>query len=275
MDNNPLFAADEGDFDDPSPPPAPLADFVAEIPVPEQLTTHVVENSTSPAIVQQEQKAEEVTLDPQLQIVQRLLSSSPPGQIDLILSDIEKLLPGKIISEELKQTMFRAYNLSTMRLINTEDQKMILHHAGEVDGAHFVDPATNTVREINHVTAAVVGEPRPYEVTSTLEPARSALQKALGGYAREHYSQPSTEFAWGCYVAPPSQGALGLVVALKAERLNLRNLWAGSWQAEFFLPLAASPAAGTAEKSLLTGTIQIHGHYFDEGNIQLQTKKRD
>ena len=50
------------------------------------------------------------------------------------------------------------------------------------------------------------------------------------------------------------------------ERVNLRNFWGGRWQSRWEVDLTASPAT-------VHGTIQLHVHYFENGNLQLQSVK--
>ena len=57
-----------------------------------------------------------------------------------------------------------------------------------------------------------------------------------------------------------------LVVNLCTERVNLRNFWGGRWKSRWEIDLTANP-------SLVTGTIELHVHYFENGNLQLQSCK--
>jgi capping protein alpha len=57
-----------------------------------------------------------------------------------------------------------------------------------------------------------------------------------------------------------------LVVNLCTERINLRNFWGGRWKSRWEVDLTANPAT-------VKGTIQLHVHYFENGNLQLQSSK--
>jgi len=208
--------------------------------------------------------------DPKILAVQQLIMASPPGEADAVLHDIQRMLGNENISDAVLCNIFHDYNCKTFRLVDTGSYKMILHEAGEVDSSHFLDPSSCLVRQIDHISGGIIGEGTPWAQQSALEPIRSALQAGLEGYLASQYTGPHVEFGAGCFEAPASKGSSGLVLALRAERINLRNLWSGAWQAEYFLPLVPCEESGS---TLMTGSIQIHGHYFDEGNIQLQTRK--
>ncbi|EEY68095.1 uncharacterized protein PITG_18540 [Phytophthora infestans T30-4] len=57
-----------------------------------------------------------------------------------------------------------------------------------------------------------------------------------------------------------------LVVNLCTERINLRNYWGGRWKSRWEVDLTANPAK-------IKGNIQLHVHYFENGNLQLQNSK--
>lgn len=65
--------------------------------------------------------------------------------------------------------------------------------------------------------------------------------------------------AYGVYVKEED-----LLIDLSARRINLRNYWSGSWISQWTVGCTSG---------VLTGTITIHVHYFENGNLQLQTKK--
>ena len=57
-----------------------------------------------------------------------------------------------------------------------------------------------------------------------------------------------------------------LVVNLCTERVNLRNFWGGRWKSRWEVDLTADPG-------VVKGTIELHVHYFENGNLQLQSSK--
>ena len=57
-------------------------------------------------------------------------------------------------------------------------------------------------------------------------------------------------------------------MCITGEKPNLRNFWSGKWNSTW----TVTPAAGGAGASV-TGDIKVHAHYFEDGNVQLQTSK--
>ncbi|KAG6615379.1 putative F-actin-capping protein subunit alpha [Phytophthora cinnamomi] len=158
---------------------------------------------------------EEASDEEKLQIAQRFLLASPPGQIHEVLRDVAKLVPAHIlICEE-----------------------------GEVDAAHYIDPIGNRVLGFDHIKQQVVTE----DVAEIPEDKVSDFEKERG--------------TAGVYVVGTK-----IVVNLCTERINLRNFWGGRWKSRWEVDLTANPAK-------VKGNIQLHVHYFENGNLQLQSSK--
>ncbi|EGZ19395.1 hypothetical protein PHYSODRAFT_543033 [Phytophthora sojae] len=158
---------------------------------------------------------EEASDEEKLQIAQRFLLASPPGQVHEVLRDVAKLVPAHIlICEE-----------------------------GEVDAAHYIDPIGNRILGFDHIKQQVVAD----DVAEIPEERISDFEKERG--------------TAGVYVVGSK-----IVVNLCTERINLRNFWGGRWKSRWEVDLTANPAK-------VKGNIQLHVHYFENGNLQLQSSK--
>lgn len=95
---------------------------------------------------------------------------------------------------------------------------------------------------------------------AVLQEKRLALERALDAYMRAKY--PTSGGAAAVFAQKKSTAKL--VMVLCAERVSLRNYWSGRWKSRWEFD-------GTS--GLLSGSISIHVHYFENGNLQLQTQK--
>ena len=102
--------------------------------------------------------------------------------------------------------------------------------------------------------AAKEEEPDP------LAPARAELAEAIAKYAAGHFGAKD-----GPHHAVYSRDG-ALAVVLRGERANLRNFYSGSWVSTW---TAKESGSGYA----VSGTIRVRAHYFEDGNVQLQTSK--
>jgi capping protein alpha len=93
----------------------------------------------------------------------------------------------------------------------------------------------------------------------SLELKRAALQVAVTQYVSRQYS---AEHAAGSVYAKDGQ----LFVCITGERPNLRNFWSGKWNSMWTIAVAGGSAT-------ITGEIKVHAHYFEDGNVQMQSSK--
>lgn len=102
--------------------------------------------------------------------------------------------------------------------------------------------------------------------TGQNEEYRAAISGKLKEYLSAFYEDGSspTSVANGVgsvYVSP--QGQIAIVISFK--NLNQNNYWTGGWQSEWTLSVNKK---GSAK---LEGRIRINVHYFEDGNVQLNS----
>jgi capping protein alpha len=92
-----------------------------------------------------------------------------------------------------------------------------------------------------------------------LDEVRKGLQRRLQDYVRSAF--PGDNSSVGVFT---QNGNLSIVIT--GERVNLKNFWSGKWTSAWTLSLDEGAAS-------LSGEIKIHVHYFEDGNLQMQTNK--
>lgn len=203
--------------------------------------------------------ADQISDAEKLQIAQHFLLSSPPCQFGEILKDVRKLVPTGLLTDALATGIARAYNLKNGKVVTSPSgNKVLLSSSSEVDNTHYVDPVTNQVFSVDHLTLVTAADSTVKSPHASLESKRAALQKTLKEYLDRTYKPEDS--AVGVYVQNDH-----IVVVLTSEKPNLRNYWAGRWTSTWTLKL--SP------KLSLSGETKVNAHYFEDGNIQLQTSR--
>lgn len=199
--------------------------------------------------------------DEKIAIAQYYLQSSPPGQIDYVLEDVNKLLPPGLLDEATKTGIYRSYNVDQLITVVHKDHKVPMSKAGEVDPTHYVDTVEMEVIEVDHLKRKVLSS-APLKagiMDSKLEDMRSALQAAINSYMDHHYSKELT----GCGVYARG-GEIHVIIS--SESVQLRNFWSGRWRAQYTIVPSGSSAK-------LSGSVKIRCHYFEDGNLQLHQDK--
>ena len=102
--------------------------------------------------------------------------------------------------------------------------------------------------------------------TGQNEEYRAAISGKLKEYLSAFYEDGSspTSVANGVgsvYVSP--QGQIAIVISFK--NLNQNNYWTGGWQSEWTL------SVNKKGSTKLEGRIRINVHYFEDGNVQLNS----
>eukprot|EP00178_Gracilaria_changii_P013615 TRINITY_DN38446_c0_g1_i1.p1 TRINITY_DN38446_c0_g1~~TRINITY_DN38446_c0_g1_i1.p1 ORF type:complete len:293 (-),score=40.14 TRINITY_DN38446_c0_g1_i1:28-870(-) len=198
----------------------------------------------------------EPTDDELVDICNRFLLSSPPGEFMEVVTDVKALLPADkptLINSTAPAT-FREYNTEQMVVVDSPagKHKVLISKYGEVAQGEYLDPKGNCVIQFDHIKQKVTGNrPISGELDSGLEGLRSAFENAAFKHQSEHYPQGATTV----------YGKDGnIIIAVSSPRFNPKNYWNGRWRAIW-----------TYNNGNLTGHIKIQVHYYEEGNVQFTT----
>jgi len=132
----------------------------------------------------------------------------------------------------------------------------------EEDFDKFLDPTSSSSFTVDHLTLLTkeCAAPTNNSTDASLELKRAALQEAISSYKSTKYV--AEEAAGSVY----SKGG-NIIVLISGEKANLRNFWSGRWASWWTV------SSITSDSAILEGEIKLHAHYFEDGNIQLQTTK--
>jgi capping protein alpha len=205
---------------------------------------------------------EEISNEEKLTIAQHFLLSAPPGQFGEIRSDVSKLLPEDLLTDALAGGMARASNLKNSKVCTTPSgKKTVLHLDGEVDATHYIDPSTSAVFQVDHLTLDTVEDT---SVTAEIDESTVVMQASLQGAIEKYVSS--------CYLSENSAGGVFVKdgkykLVITGEKINLKNYWGGTWNSVWSLELSLNSTYK------LSGEVKIQVHYFEDGNLQLNSSK--
>mmetsp|Transcript_39467 Transcript_39467/g.68396 ORF Transcript_39467/g.68396 Transcript_39467/m.68396 type:complete len:288 (-) Transcript_39467:106-969(-) len=206
---------------------------------------------------------EEISVEEKLQITQHYLLSSPPGQFHEVLSDIRKIIPAEILPDSLAGGIARVSNLKNSKVVTSPSgKKVVLAQAGEIDPTHYFNAQDGSVFSVDHLTLSTSeAATLPSNEFEANEPTRAALQTAVNTYIATNY--PSEQSAGGAFTKDEHT----YVVVVTGEKTSLKNFWSGRWTSTWNLVVSGSSAT-------ISGDIKLHVHYFEDGNLQLQSAKQ-
>jgi len=182
------------------------------------------------------------------------LLNSPPGEFMEVVTDVRALLPNESMINESAPRTFREYNTEQMIQVESpgNSHKVLITKYGEVSDGEYLDPKGNQVITYDHIKQEVTGKRAiSDELDSSLEPLRQAFEKHTFTYANDHYPH-------GAATVYGKDGQI--IVCISSARFNPQNFWNGRWRSVW-----------TFANGELTGHFKIVVHYYEDGNVQLNT----
>mmetsp|Transcript_16032 Transcript_16032/g.23797 ORF Transcript_16032/g.23797 Transcript_16032/m.23797 type:complete len:289 (-) Transcript_16032:79-945(-) len=204
--------------------------------------------------------------DEKLSIANHLLMNSPPGQFNDVLDDVLKLVSKDVFSDGALESIAKAFNEQTARVIEYGGRAIVVSKEGNVDGSRYIDSATQKVIVVDQLNATVIEEEDEefQPQFKGIEDIRKSVEGGLKSYCKSHM-KASLSASAAISVSDDK-----LVLYVSAEHLNLRNWWSGNWIGRYEVE-----GIGKGEDSfLISGKISVCGHYFEHGNMQLRTEKK-
>jgi len=203
----------------------------------------------------------EVSEEEMVQIANNFLLSSPPGEFLEVAIDVRALLPDDSILNATALDTFREYNTEQMTQVKSphNNHEVLVCKFGEVGDGEYIDHRGKQVIVFDHIKQQVTGS-RPIQAGDTipdLESLRSAFDDQVSNYAAEYYPN-GTSAAY----ASKDEGKNVITVANSSSRFQGQNFNNGRWRSIWQCAIEK----GTVK---LTGTIKIHIHYYEDGNVQL------
>jgi len=187
-------------------------------------------------------------------ICNNFLLNAPPGEFMEVVTDVRALLPNESLLNESAPRTFRQYNTEQMLLVDSpgNSHKVLITKYGEVADGEYLDPKGKQVISFDHIKQEVTGK-RPIggELDGSLEPLRAAFEKHAFEYVGQHYPNG------GCTVYAKDGK---IIICISSAKFNPHNFWNGRWRSVW--------TYGDGE---LIGHYKISVHYYEDGNVQLNT----
>uniref|UniRef100_A0ACD5WR59 Uncharacterized protein n=1 Tax=Avena sativa TaxID=4498 RepID=A0ACD5WR59_AVESA len=215
---------------------------------------------------------EQLSDDQKREIAVWFLANAPTGEIHYVAKDVRALLQDEAVYEAAAAEAYPEYNKAHLVSLELPDRSgdIIITTYGELDKNDYIDPRTAQVATVDHVkqTCTKLRPALDEELPSAyIEEFRCAIDIELSKYVCEAY--PKGVCAVYCTSGKDIEepGAdFGLAVVISAARRSPQNFCNGNWRSVWTLEF--SYAFQLVE---IKGKIQVGAHYFEEGNVQLDT----
>ncbi|PPS06948.1 hypothetical protein GOBAR_AA13716 [Gossypium barbadense] len=220
-----------------------------------------------------EEEETELSDDQKKGIAKWFLVNAPAGEIQYVSRDLKLVLNDDDVYNEAASEAFPVYNkchLISLKMPGGFGDVLVTSY-GELQDNEYLDPKTAQVAIVDHVKQACT-KVRPAtdeELPSAyVEEYRCALEAEILKYVAEAYPKGSCSVYCtnGKDVEEPGSD-FDLVVVIAAARLSPQNFCNGSWRTIWNIEFKDD-----IQKLELNGKLQVGAHYFEEGNVQLDTK---
>jgi len=206
---------------------------------------------------------EEASPEQKLNIATYFVMSSPPGEVEEVVTDVKKLVADdNVLSDEALAKIMRGYNVEQMASAKDPegDSNIIVSVHGQVAPNQYVDPATGRVLTFDHRRRQFTEVTEKKQVLNeAVDSYRRVIQDGVQGYVQGAYKEGK------CALAVYGADTGAITIALSAMNVNLANFWSGGLRAIYSVDVNRK---GSVK---LKGSVKINVHYFEDGNVQLHT----
>jgi len=198
-----------------------------------------------------------------VQIANSFLLSSPPGEFLEVAIDVRALLPDDSILNATALDTFREYNTEQMTQVKSpnNNHEVLICKFGEVGDGEYIDHRGRQVVVFDHIKQQVTGTRaiQAGDVVTDVESLRAAVEAEAISYGAEYYPV-GTAAAY----AAKEDGKTVITIAISASRFQGQNFNNGRWRSVW-------QCAVEGRTIKLSGSCKIHIHYYEDGNVQLNT----
>jgi capping protein alpha len=194
-------------------------------------------------------------------IITGFLLNAPPGEFHDVVTDVRNLLGDDTVLNEVAPYTFREYNTSQNILVDSpQGHKVLVSKEGEVGTNEYIDPVGGEVITFDHFKQEVTGSrPLAGELPDDAEDWRKALDEAAQAYVANHY-----DLGAGAVYAK-NEGGIQLQFNISSALFSPNNFYNGRWRSAWTVDVTPGSSAS------LTGHIRVNVHYYEDGNVQLNT----
>jgi len=204
------------------------------------------------------------TVEQVIETATEFMLKSPPGELTEVVHDIRRLLADESILNSTILPTFREYNTEQMVQVPLQTHSFLITKEGEIGEGQYLDPKGGQVISFDHVKQQVIGQRAlsGEELDRDVEPYRKALEAAVGKYVADHYMN-GTATVYG----KKRQNKMEVTVCISSSKFSPHNYWNGRWRAKWRCQI--SPGSPKVD---LEGLLKVDVHYFEDGNVQLNTE---
>ncbi|KAI8067795.1 F-actin-capping protein subunit alpha [Gongronella butleri] len=189
-------------------------------------------------------------------IASSFLLASPPGELNDVFNDVRTIINDDEALQEGLLGALEQYNTEQHTTVQLPglDYAVVLSKHNRLDDARFYDPRSSQSFAFHHMHLTA-DDLQPCDSAKSSE-LRDAVDKEGENYIKDHYP----DGVLTVQVADDDK----IVLTMVDNKYNANNFWNGRW---------LSTWTYDPQSRELTGDASVHVHYYEDGNVQLNTAK--
>lgn len=201
-----------------------------------------------------------------LEIARKLMLQSPPGEILQVASDVRALVKNDALINSIALDVFREYNEQQMVTIAIPDssEQVLVTKVGEVETDQYLNPRTAQVVTVDQIKQVVI-DVRPAEEHENTSPSLQAYREELDASIESYIAETYPSAPYAVYGFEEKDGSV-LTLCISNARFSPKNFWNGRWRCVWTAKLNTDQTTWE-----ITARIKVLVHYFEEGNVQVNT----
>eukprot|EP01061_Rhynchopus_euleeides_P000755 TRINITY_DN10540_c0_g1_i2.p1 TRINITY_DN10540_c0_g1~~TRINITY_DN10540_c0_g1_i2.p1 ORF type:complete len:333 (+),score=137.20 TRINITY_DN10540_c0_g1_i2:122-1000(+) len=212
------------------------------------------------------------TREEKREIAKQFILASPCHELQNVVRDVRVLVADDELIDELLPGVVKEYNMANQVAVDSPyGKRVILARENCVspddESCHlFLDPFEGKHFRVTNQVKLVAEEAE--EPGATQDAFQKKLQAKLDTYLDDHYRSGTGNVFKGAEAGT-------YVIAINSEKSNKGSSWSGRWKSRVEVACSGGDAAeGTFTGAAATGLISNAVHYYESGNVQMDTAKQ-
>jgi capping protein alpha len=210
-------------------------------------------------------------------IAAEFMRYAPPGEFAEVYNDVAALVNDDAILKRATSEAIGQWNVDQFLPVNLKnDQQQQQYNSGDHDGSkclltpsaaldngRYCDPKSKQTFKYDHIQLVAHDIRQDYAVDNRAESMRRAIEHQVEEYVKTHFPNGTTSI-YGSSQSPDC--TTEITVCIEDHEFQSRNHWGGRWRSLWTIKISGPKAA-------ITGLLRIQVHYYEDGNVQLLSKK--
>lgn len=200
---------------------------------------------------------EPISDETKVEIAAEFMKYAPPGEFNEVYNDVAKLVDNPDLLKRATSIAVGEYNVQQFTPVELDGDKCLLTSFATLENGRYFNPRSNKsfkYDHIKHVAYDVQGE----APTSHNDKLRETIQSKIDEYVKAHYPNGTSSVY--------ATSATEVVICIEDHEFQAGNYWGGRWRSHWNVEVQGNKAS-------VDGVLRIQVHYYEDGNVQLLSKK--